>query len=453
MISFNRVYKWSLGYALLKIYVNFTQNVIFYKSVHLVNTENLPLNEPVIIASNHQNTLMDALAINHNIPGQNVFLARSDIFGNPIIARILRFLKLMPIYRIQDGKEALQNNDDIFRIAVNALRSNKRIILFPEGTHSPYRKLRPLKKGVARIAFQSAQKMNYERDIKIVPVGLDYTDFQKSRETLTVTFGKPVSLAEYYDQYRDNPRRTMVQFTNTINEKIRPLMLNIPSREFYNTIDTARKMFSNDVIDWLHYPDYKRPTQIAAEQKIADALADKENEENQNFLRNFSEKIFDYTRLLRKLRISNSLLRNRTKSVFYIISRLLILLILSPVFIYGFINNIVVYYIPQLAVKNLKDRQFESSIKFVIYSFVSPVIYLLQLFVFSIFVEDFWYRLFYLVSLPVTGYLAYSWYISLQKCVKDFRYYLYDKLRNKDLKQVNTYRSTLAYELYSILEK
>ena len=65
----------------------------------------------------------------------------------------------MPVYRIQDGVDSLKNNETIFQQCVRILSSKNTLILLPEGNHSGYWRLRPLKKGLARIAFQ-AQKEN-----------------------------------------------------------------------------------------------------------------------------------------------------------------------------------------------------------------------------------------------------------------------------------------------------
>ena len=57
---------------------------------------------------------MDALAVLFTHNGQPVFLARADIFKKKMIAAILYFLKILPVYRIRDGFSSLKANDEIF---------------------------------------------------------------------------------------------------------------------------------------------------------------------------------------------------------------------------------------------------------------------------------------------------------------------------------------------------
>lgn len=71
--------RWSPGYAALKSYITLVHR-IYYKKVFVQGKENIPANKPVIFAPNHQNALMDALAVISTVNKQPVFLARADMF-------------------------------------------------------------------------------------------------------------------------------------------------------------------------------------------------------------------------------------------------------------------------------------------------------------------------------------------------------------------------------------
>ena len=112
-ISRETIEKKSLGYTVLKPYVDRVTKIFFRTTSY--NYENVPTDEILIYAINHQNALMDALAIISTAKTQPVFLARADIFKKKAVAKILTFLKILPIYRIRDGKESLRNNNAIFQ--------------------------------------------------------------------------------------------------------------------------------------------------------------------------------------------------------------------------------------------------------------------------------------------------------------------------------------------------
>ena len=124
----------SRRYALLRKIISFYHEV-YYEDICVINADNIPENEPVIFAPNHQNALMDALAIIFTTKKQILFMARADIFKKESIKKILTFMKIIPVYRIRDGKEALANNDESFEIAFRSLKNNEVVGIMPEGNH------------------------------------------------------------------------------------------------------------------------------------------------------------------------------------------------------------------------------------------------------------------------------------------------------------------------------
>ena len=72
--------KYSARYALLKKVAGFWHNKVFYRKIIIIGRENINPDHHLIFAPNHQNALMDALAVLFTHKGQPVFLARADIF-------------------------------------------------------------------------------------------------------------------------------------------------------------------------------------------------------------------------------------------------------------------------------------------------------------------------------------------------------------------------------------
>ena len=190
--------KYSGGYALLKLIAGFWHNNVFYRKVIVLGKENINPDHHLIFAPNHQNALMDALAVLFTHKGQPVFLARADIFKRKMIAAILYFLKILPVYRIRDGFSSLKSNDEIFTKTIDVLRNKNGLVILPEGDHSGFRRLRQLKKGICRVAFQSDEATNFSLKIKIIPVGLEFSHYSRFRQVLTVVYGKPIEVSEFY---------------------------------------------------------------------------------------------------------------------------------------------------------------------------------------------------------------------------------------------------------------
>lgn len=82
MISFENIDKFDRVYDFCMNYLCVVHNHIYYKHFYILNKENIPKKgEPTIVIANHQNGLMDALAILHTMfldRRQPVFIARGD---------------------------------------------------------------------------------------------------------------------------------------------------------------------------------------------------------------------------------------------------------------------------------------------------------------------------------------------------------------------------------------
>jgi 1-acyl-sn-glycerol-3-phosphate acyltransferase len=153
----DNIEKYDFFYLLLKKYTELWHNNIFYRKIIVYGKNNLDFSVPTILAPNHQNALMDAMAVICTLDRQLVFLARADIFKKKLVARFLYRIKILPVYRIRDGFETLKQNDDTFRDTLRVMEHRNGVVILPEGSHDVYRKLRQLKKGICRIAFQTAE--------------------------------------------------------------------------------------------------------------------------------------------------------------------------------------------------------------------------------------------------------------------------------------------------------
>ena len=245
----NNIEKYSAGYALLKYTAGFWHNNVFYRKVIVLGRENINPDHHLIFAPNHQNALMDALAVLFTHKGQPIFLARADIFKKKTIAAILYFLKILPVYRIRDGFSSLKGNDEIFHKTVDILKNNNGLVILPEGDHAGYRRLRQLKKGICRVAFQSDEATGFNLRIKIIPVGIEFSNYSRYRQVLTVVYGKPVEVSEYFNLYKESPEKALNELRARLSTEMKRNMVHIDSEEDYEAIDELRSMINGRYSD------------------------------------------------------------------------------------------------------------------------------------------------------------------------------------------------------------
>ena len=406
-MGINTIEKWSLGYFLLKSSVSYWHNWVFYKKVVLHQTHHIPKGGHVIFTPIHQNALMDAMALVCNLKSQPVFLARSDIFKKPFMARILYGLKILPVYRIRDGFDTLKKNDAIFDKTIDVIKNKRGLVVLPEGNHDGHRRLRDLKKGFARIAFQTEEANHYELDMKIVPVGLDYSSYESSRSTLLVNFGPPLPVSTYYDAYKESPVKAINQIKDDLSNRLKSLMVHIENTEFYEFFNELRDIGKYIMQEKLGHKNVQQPLKLAADRELIRILDHHEKTHHED-VKKMQSRYRIVKKYLRKFRLSYDVLHHKGGSPISGILTSLALFLTSPVFIYGLINNILPYRLSVSMGDKMKDPAFRSSIKFLISFLLFPIFNVLQALIIKIFFP--WSVTgIYFISVPLTGIASYYW--------------------------------------------
>ena len=148
-------------YSFLLPYVNWHTRRS-YRRFEVHGKKKLPKDKALIFGVNHSNTLMDALVLLSSNNIKKVFIARGDIFKNPIVAKILTFLRILPIFRIRNGVAAVRQNDDSLNKAVDVIHDHVDLYLFPEGTHRTKHSLMRMGKGLFHIALDANKQRQAE---------------------------------------------------------------------------------------------------------------------------------------------------------------------------------------------------------------------------------------------------------------------------------------------------
>ncbi len=207
--------------------------------------EHIPADGPVILAANHL-SYMDIFAVSlfaDSARRYPVFLAKSSLFGIPVLGTIISKLGQLPVYRDQtDAALVLRQAAEL------AAKNDASVIFYPEASCTRDPELWPMvaKTGVARLAL--------ERDIPVVPIAhwgaqriLPYGSFVPKflpRKTVQIVAGPPVDLSEFAGQsltskvLRAATDKIMHEVTRLLGE-LRELP---PPAEFYHPAMARRKL-------------------------------------------------------------------------------------------------------------------------------------------------------------------------------------------------------------------
>lgn len=358
-----RVEKWTFGYQTLRFFAGIIHRMT-HKHFTIKGLENVPENQPVIFAPNHQNALLDPLAIVFAGNFQPVFLARADIFKKKFIARILNFMKIAPVYRIRDGKESLEKNKAVFENSVRILQNNRYLCLFPEGKHVGMKSMDPHKKAIPRIVFIAAELTNFDLDINIVPVGINYSHYYKFRRNVTINFGEPIKTKAYYDIYKtEGETKASNAMRADIFDAVRQLVVHVPNKNHYELYEQAFEMMRNETAQKLgvarmhkYFVDIER----FLTSKIADKLSNNDVLGDQ-----LTQKATKYQALKEKLKLRERALVKGKIGFGKTALSFFVMLLMLPFGIYGALANGWVFYITRYPYrKKIKDRQFWSTFSF-----------------------------------------------------------------------------------------
>ena len=221
-------------YSFLRPFVDYCARSS-YRRFEVHGQENLPKDGALIYGINHSNTLMDALVVLATSHHKKVFMARGDIFANPTVAKILRFTRILPLYRIRNGVAAVRNNTDSMEQAVDVVRDEVGLYLFPEGRHRTKHSLLQLSKGIFHIALDSNKEFGDEKPVYLVPVGIEYGDYFRYRSTCMVNFGEAINVTDFIkNSTEENEAVLMNQLRAMLGERISKLITFIPDDEDYD---------------------------------------------------------------------------------------------------------------------------------------------------------------------------------------------------------------------------
>ncbi|NLF42674.1 MAG: hypothetical protein GX587_08265 [Bacteroidales bacterium] len=365
--------RFSLGYLLVSLPVRLAY-LFFYRRITIIGSDKIPKGGKVIFTANHQNSLMDALVLVCTTFHQSVFLARADIFKKPAIARILKFFKISPVYRMRDGMDTLDNNSGVFDSASDILNSGGYIGIFPEGNHAGFRRLRPLVKGAFRIAFQSAMKSSSNKPVWIQPLGIDYSSYQSPGSLQTICYAEPINVNDYLEAYKLNPAEAINKLKNELSVRIKQQIIHIGNETHYDFILHIRMLLLQSPLKKILGKDHKtayRKTQSIITK--SDALAETADAGFIEMKARFEE----YIQCTKKLNINSFSIANKQNNFLIAIQLLYSIFIGLPVII---INDII-HFIPGRIAMRLskipKDTQFISSFMFVGGLVAYPLYYLI----------------------------------------------------------------------------
>ncbi len=212
-------------YAWLKLVGRLAINILC-RRIRISHPELLQCRGPVLLAANHSNSFLDSILLDLLFESPVWALARGDAFRKKAHARLLKKLKILPVYRSSEGASNLTINYQTFDACVELFQQQQIVTIYSEARCINEWHLRPLKKGTARLAIQS-----WEAGIPLTvwPVGINYSSFRLFGKNVDINFGKPIQAGDLPNHETDGQR--LNAFNQLLLERLQPLVYEIDKRD------------------------------------------------------------------------------------------------------------------------------------------------------------------------------------------------------------------------------
>lgn len=369
----------SFGYELIKRLVRFLFPK-FFRQIEVRGLENLPTDRPLIFAGNHQNGVMDPVAIILFQSEPIVYMARADIFNSWLNRVLLRFIKVTPVYRIRDGFENLSKNDKQIREAIDVLLDGKRLGVMPEGNHGEQHKLRPLVKGLFRIGFQAEIQLQGKQHVQIIPVGIDYSFYQHAGSDLVLIYGKPIEVQDFLPIYLENPAVGLNTLRSALAEALSSVMLDIRSDDY----DRTYRLCCYGVTAYLDFlmeknerTDAETMAGLRYDARVALAkLFDRMEKDHPKNLRELDKRTFRLNQLPGSPAETQEWMEYLSNPV-----NKLAVGVIGLICLPGFILNAASLALNQLIVRNVEDKQMHATFVFTLGVAFNFIVYLIATFI------------------------------------------------------------------------
>ena len=358
----DKIYEKDWRYTLLKPIVDWNLRHS-YRKVEVRGKENIPQDGAIMIAPNHCNTLMDALVILRAFDDQTVFGARADIFNKPLIARIMYFLRILPMVRQRDGLRNVLKNHETQETIVETLEHGVRFCMYPEGRHRPAHSLQTLGKGTFRAVLAANAKFGDKMPVYIIPTGIEYGDYFRFRSTSLITFGKPINVTEYVKgQNVDNEVQLIEPLRKELASRMSELITFIK-----DDADLYRKWALTKILavsEGRMYGNYGTSLYegMLANRKTVDSI-EKAFEADPEAMSELLEKTDEFEKKRRRKGLSIYSF-SRKNSILKVIGKILAAIIGLPYYIFSAIISAPMWLAYKFLQSRIRDKAFHNTIGF-----------------------------------------------------------------------------------------
>lgn len=385
-----------------------TYYVFYFRRFKGKNLHQIRVNKPVLIAINHPNAFMDPIALSIMVfSPRTYYMARGDAFKKGFATMFLTSLGIVPIFRLRDGGiEGVKKNNASFSIVYKMWNKGKKIMVFPEGLCVQERRLRPIQKGTARMAFGFTEEFKRD-DFLIVPVSVTYSHPSKIHTDIYYQAGEPIEVKDFIASYKENPAKGINELTRVIEEKMKAITPHLNDKENDLLLEQLQEIYKEQYLE----ENKLNKNNLDNHQQFWFYITNQLNlisENSKEQIEKLRNKTAEY---IKKLNISNvhdvevyNEIKGTSKNNFIIYC----LLILGfPFYLIGKVLHFIPKYLAKkLSEKKGRELEFRASFNFGAGAIFSAFYFLIELLVIWFVFKIWWYLPAYFAIKLLFGYIG-----------------------------------------------
>lgn len=398
-------------YYLLRVLFRIA-NKFYFRSFQVKGAENIPEKGPVFFVANHPSAFMDPIVIATITNRHLFFLAKGALFESKFSRWLLPKFNMIPIFRSHETPGQGQKNKEIFSICYKHFAKGGAILAFPEGISITERKIKKIQTGTARICLGAEAENNFALDVKIVTIGLNFSDPHKFYSDVLINIDKPIHVSDFYELYKQDPFKGAHALTDEIRARLEQQVIAIQDAEEDKLVANIEKLYKSQLLFELGHSPKEMSDDFQTTKAIHDSVRYFSEQEPER-VQGFKKEINAYLDQLNRLALNDALIKGvgNASPVSDAVKAALYLFIGFPLFAFGFLNNYLPFRIPFWSAPLISRRpEYYGSIALTLGTFTFIFFYALQIWLVNMLVGDWRISLCYGLLLPVSGLFSFFYY-------------------------------------------
>lgn len=425
-----------------------------FRQVDVQHAEQVPETGPALLCMNHPNNLIDSLLIASVLPRQVHYLATAALFRHAILSRLLSACGAIPVHRRQGeqddaGRET--RNAAMFSACLEALGHGRVLGIYPEGTTHAEARVQPIRTGAARIAlaYEAQRAQSGDGDpLSIVPVGLTFEARRSFRGRVRIAFGEPIPVAGHLGRYRADPSGAVDALTREIQLGMEIQVVHVSERDAAALVSAIEELYRTDLARALERQLAPREVDIF---RLSRTIVDAVNHfslHDPRRVEGLRQRIEGYQATLTYHRLRDRMVRPPLPGGGPRPFRSSALAVAAfPFFIYGTAVNALPYLVPRVLSRRMARKETDYATWRLLSSVVAfPLFWGLETWLVWAVAGPRWVPAF-LVSLPMSGLVAYHYLRGLGVAGGRLRFWLFARTRTREAERLVTERAAILAEL------